>query len=190
MNILYQKDLAQILLDKLELIDPYAILAGGAPRDWYLGNPASDLDFYIHTPSLSCEAEERRLERLGFEVHRMKRKGTHYEYKDMPGIRRIYEGTLRGQVYQIIIMEEPVGSSVVKRFGTSVCMASWKGEDIITTPEFVLSHKLGVIFKQNTCHADTKHMKKMVQKFPKYIIEDIREYMVYKKVAERLERMK
>lgn len=34
MSVNKQKKLADKILDKLFLIDPYSIVAGGAPRDW------------------------------------------------------------------------------------------------------------------------------------------------------------
>ena len=43
-----QQEVAKYVLQKLEIIDPCCILAGGAPRDWDLGTPANDLDFYLY----------------------------------------------------------------------------------------------------------------------------------------------
>lgn len=40
MNIEKQKDVANIIYDRLRLADPHCILAGGAPRDWYFGKEA------------------------------------------------------------------------------------------------------------------------------------------------------
>jgi len=42
-----QRLTAQKVLDQLRLIDPAAILAGGAVRNWFMGKPAVDLDFYM-----------------------------------------------------------------------------------------------------------------------------------------------
>lgn len=46
----YQKSVADIVLSKLELLDRYCIIAGGAPRDWYLGMEATDIDVYLYYP--------------------------------------------------------------------------------------------------------------------------------------------
>lgn len=42
-----QQKIAKLLLRVFEDMDVPAVLAGGAPRDWYLGSPAKDLDFYV-----------------------------------------------------------------------------------------------------------------------------------------------
>lgn len=38
MTIEQQKATAQSVYEKLKVIDPHCVLAGGAPRDWYFGN--------------------------------------------------------------------------------------------------------------------------------------------------------
>ena len=43
MSIVKQQLTANDILSKLEIIDPYVILAGGAPRDWYFGDECRDL---------------------------------------------------------------------------------------------------------------------------------------------------
>jgi tRNA nucleotidyltransferase/poly(A) polymerase len=48
--IAWQQSVADALLARLEAIDPHCIIAGGAPRDWYLGRQAKDLDVYLYIP--------------------------------------------------------------------------------------------------------------------------------------------
>lgn len=48
--VAHQQQAANRLLDRLEIIDPTCIIAGGAPRNWFDGVPANDLDVYIHDP--------------------------------------------------------------------------------------------------------------------------------------------
>ena len=69
----HQKAVAKSVLKKLQTLDLYAVLAGGACRDWLLDKEATDLDFYMYYnpkyPSSSleevlhfqCDAEQRRL---------------------------------------------------------------------------------------------------------------------------------
>ena len=47
-SIEHQKAVAKEVLNKLKTVDIFAMLAGGACRDWYLNTEASDLDFYVH----------------------------------------------------------------------------------------------------------------------------------------------
>lgn len=49
MNIVQQKRIAKEVLDKVKVLDYWAIIAGGAARDWYFNNLANDIDiFYYH----------------------------------------------------------------------------------------------------------------------------------------------
>ena len=43
-----QKTCAHAALNMLHIVDPDSCILGGAPRDWELGNPARDLDIYLH----------------------------------------------------------------------------------------------------------------------------------------------
>ena len=61
-----QMSVAQNVLNKLEFFDPSCILAGGAPRDWYFGNLANDLDFYVYfRPDLPNWWRSNQLEKVG-----------------------------------------------------------------------------------------------------------------------------
>jgi len=48
-----QKEVANFFLNKLEMLDPNIICAGGAPRDWSLGKEASDIDIFMRFPNHS-----------------------------------------------------------------------------------------------------------------------------------------
>lgn len=51
-----QKGVAESILMKLKSLGFTAVVAGGAPRDWFLGKIASDLDFFVDNAS-SCGKE-------------------------------------------------------------------------------------------------------------------------------------
>ena len=44
----HQKAVAKSVLNKLQTLDLYVVLAGGACRDWWLDKEATDLDFYLY----------------------------------------------------------------------------------------------------------------------------------------------
>ena len=44
----HQKAVAKSVLKKLQTLDLYVVLAGGACRDWVLDKEATDLDFYLY----------------------------------------------------------------------------------------------------------------------------------------------
>jgi len=50
-----QRQSANAVLDKLRCLDSRAIIAGGAPRDWYFSKLANDIDiFYYHEQGKWC----------------------------------------------------------------------------------------------------------------------------------------
>jgi len=63
-----QKTIANTLIHKLEAVDPHVILAGGAPRSWFLGQEARDLDFYVYLPEGAACHEQRRWQSLGLKL--------------------------------------------------------------------------------------------------------------------------
>lgn len=176
MSIEHQQEVALKILNMLEGGDPYAILAGGAPRDWHFGNTANDLDFYIYLPNATYLFENRRFERLGFtgefSIKRMDwNEERSEEYKCMEHLKRICEGSYQGVPFQIMIMREPTFKSVIPKMGTSVCMAWWKGGDIKLDPLFELSHVFKTIFKKDDYTAKEKHVRKMIERYPDYKVD-------------------
>lgn len=177
MDILLQKQIATMLLHKLEGADPHAILAGGAPRDWYFEKEANDLDFYIHLPNSTNFFDDLRFKRLGFTGELSLSKMDWVtderaeEYKCMEHLKCIYEGSYQGVPFQIMIMREPLFKSVIPMMGTSVCMAWWKGGEIKLEPVFELSHIFKTIFKKDDYTAKEKHVKKMIERYPEYNVD-------------------
>lgn len=169
-NIETQKGIAEDILDRLELLDPYCILAGGAPRDWFLGKEANDLDFYVNLLPMRNEEEEATLNRLlGLVVSRLadtSRKES--EYNCMKHLKRIYEFKYKGQDCQIMVMDTPTFKSVIDHFGTSICKVWFKRGRIHPTLDFLMSLRLKCIYKQNNYNAKEKHVSKMVERFPNY----------------------
>jgi hypothetical protein len=174
LNIKKQKEIAKELLDKLEVVDPYVILAGGAPRDWYLGEKANDLDFYVHVKDEPAWASKYRLSKLGLTCTQMNKTISERVplYESMEHLRFIYEGDYKGMKYQVMFMSEHTFSSVVPKFGASVCEAYWKGGDIIVTNSFLLSHYTKTLFKKDNYTAKESHISKMLKKYPDYTVVD------------------
>lgn len=165
-KIQLQQNIAQDILHKLEIIDPTCILAGGAPRNWYLGKSANDLDFYIHS---SHQNMKSRLKTLGLQVvHMSSAKFQNSAYPDMKKIKAIFEGNIDGQEYQIMVMSESTFNCVVSKFGTSVCEAWYKHKRVNTTDSFKLSHYLKTIYVKPDYNAKVKHINKMQTYFPDY----------------------
>ena len=163
----HQKVVAKGILDKLECIDPYCILAGGAPRDWYFGNEANDLDFYIYitnhwTLNMVC----KQLDKFGIKVNNIKTgENMPISYKLHPHLRYFFD--IESEIpTQIMVMKLPTFETVVPSFPLNVCQAWWKGGNIHVTKDFLLGERFKAIFKTNQIYAnDHKYLQKILSRF-------------------------
>ena len=57
MLIRHQQAVADYFIALMRSIDPYVCVAGGAPRDWFLGKPAADIDIFYQCPTIMLECE-------------------------------------------------------------------------------------------------------------------------------------
>lgn len=172
MNIEQQKNIAKEVLGKLEILDPNCILAGGAPRDWFLGKTAKDLDFYIHLPKNNLTKYQRQLEGIGITATPLNRDGDCDIYRSMGDLFRVFEYKYKGMDVQIMVMRKSTHESVIPHMGTSVCKVWWKGGDVNPTLDFLLSIHLKMIFKKDDYNAKEKHVAKMQKYFPDFTLVD------------------
>lgn len=164
-----QKKVAKEILSKLECADPHAILAGGAPRNWYFGKEANDLDFYVYLPQTTCSYEQLRWRRLGLNIKRVPyEQREHNKYKMMPDLFRLYEGVCEGIKFQVMVMSKPTFQSVLPFFGTSICKAWWKGSEVKTTTEFLMSVFNKKVYIAEGYLETDYHITKMKDYFPDY----------------------
>lgn len=177
MYIEKQKIIAKEVLHKLEVIDPSCILAGGAPRNWFFGKEANDLDFYIHLPSETMYSTELRFKRAGLEVNHVDYKSEKWkDYGIMKHLFRIYEGDYRGQKVQVMVMDEPTFQSVVPYFGVSICKFWWKGRDVKPTNEALISIITKTLFVKDDYSAKEIHVEKQKKYFPDYKVSPYSKY--------------
>lgn len=178
MSIDKQKQIAEEVLHKLEIIDPHCILAGGAPRNWFLGKEANDLDFYIHIPSNEtlC-ATKLRFKRLGLDLNHIDYKSDAWkQYGVMEHLFRIYEGMYKEQSIQVMIMRESTFQSVVSEFGVSVCQFWWKGGKVNTTDRSLISLLEKTLFVKDDYSAKEIHVEKMVKYFPDFEVKPFSDF--------------
>lgn len=178
-----QMDVAQKVLNKLELFDPSCILAGGAPRDWYFGNLANDLDFYVYfRPDLPIGWRESQLEKVGLKGFRAKgRQDQEFpeNYKRNPHLLAVYEGIVSGEKIQVMFMDQKTFHCVVDLFPFGICQAWWKGKDYInywtkssihTSRYFDESVKHKILKLLNDLYSDSDgYIEKIRNKFPDYL---------------------
>lgn len=178
-----QKKVASEVLQKLESFDPTCILAGGAPRDWYFGNVANDLDFYVYfRPDLQRCFRDNQLEKVGLKNFRMKGKEDFdfpENYKRNPHLIAVYEGVYKKEKVQIMFMNEKTFKCVVDLFPFGICQVWWKGDDLIdywtkssihTTRHFDESVAHKILRLLNDLYADSDgYIEKIRNKFPDYL---------------------
>lgn len=172
-SIKKEQSIADAVLERLEVIDPTCILAGGAPRDWWLGTTANDLDFYLTCRGTTYEYE-KALSQLGFSVQPLRQKGYNVRariddlYGSMPGIVSVYEGKYRGKNIQIIRMAEPTFRGVVDKFAVSISKVWYKNGAIRVENEAQHSLSCGKILVAPGYTPESRYIKKMIERFPTF----------------------
>ena len=179
LNIQEQKDIGKELLEKLDLLDPCVVIAGGAARDWYLGNKVNDLDIYLsYHPNLTLGSNKRSIakalnfseefiETLGVQFDENADKST--EYVINPNVRCVYEFIYKGIMVQIINMHTELVR--VEDFCFSICQAwTTNCEDIRGTEAFFYSIKHKIAYKTGKFYSHKgRYIEKMMKKFPEYL---------------------
>lgn len=153
------------------------ILAGGAPRDWYFGRPASDLDFYMGKITTDFREEVykhcRSIDYMysqgdGNDTTLNLGVSIEGDYNCNEHIVEITEADYKGQVIQLI--EHTDMPCVLTDFVYSICQVKWTpSTGIVTTPVFDLSAKHSIIVKTGTGYANyRKYAAKIRKKFPAF----------------------
>lgn len=167
----HQKTIAAYVMKKLEIIDPNCILAGGAPRDWELGIPANDLDFYYYTHAHSAHDVLMQLNRLfgenTFKFLQCKNAGEEDQngYLSIPYVDRVLEGEIAGiKVQMIKTKDEQDTYDLIRYFDLSICQIWWKNGASYPNPNFLFSLENNVIFE--SCKSDkTVHKNKIIEQY-------------------------
>lgn len=170
MKIEDQKAVADKVYKMLQLADPDCLLAGGAPRDWYFGNEANDLDFYFCSTANTMSRTKRQLESIGFEgVTHTSSPYTSELYRCMEGLVRIWECVVDGIKVQLIQLAEPKYRwKVVDNMDISICKAYYlPSGDIKLHRDFKLTLVSNIMFLKDGYDWNHKHAMKMTERFPK-----------------------
>lgn len=195
-----QKELANLVYHSLSIVDPRCLLAGGATRNWYFGEPAKDLDFYIHTPNdRRCYEQKEIFKRLGL-IEREEAKDINYEhYERMPCLKRVWDLLLPTWNTPIQVMEidhEAIGEEelwyngrgsklpkVVDAFNNTLSYG-WSAYGITHYPEdflFSVKHKV-VGYKY-----EAPNIEKLKEKYPDFTFVPMEDFTGYKRVAKLIE---
>lgn len=169
--ITYQKDVADLVLSKMFPIDPFSIVAGGAPRDWYLGKPATDIDvFFYVSEGINMGTVDRMLKAVGIDWAVRKQGHTIPEhYKMNPMLRCVYDVNFSGVPVQIMLMRQPTFKSVLPQFPLSICHTWYKNKHVRAEKPFLRSIRHKAIYKTNVIYNNEHgYVKKILAKFPEY----------------------
>ncbi len=170
--IVWQKCVADSLLARLEAIDPHCIIAGGAPRDWYLGRLAKDLDIYLYVPQNSLLRHfKTQLAAIGItEIEQSTLSADDARYISNPLVRWVLNYEENGENIQLIVMKESTYTSVVQHFPLSICKVWYKGGKIIPySRQFTETTDRKAIVKTGTEYSsDGWYIDKIRDKFPEF----------------------
>lgn len=109
-----QKSIAVKLLRQFQQIDPFAMIAGGAPRDWDCGQLANDLDIYLRMPNHNTLAlVESVCENFGITSFKQLVSNTSEAYAKLPNLKWVFEGYYEQQKVNIMVMEQGVREGIV-----------------------------------------------------------------------------
>jgi len=178
MTIEQQKATAQSVYEKLKVIDPYCVLAGGAPRDWYFGNECNDLDFYYVSTATTINACRNQLQKVFkdveiktlSEIHESSSSGAREMsnlYRKMPSLIRVWQCKIAGMSVQFIQLAE-MGSQfkVIDHMDVSICKI-WAdvNMDIRLTEAFKKTLASKSMFLSEGYQWSDPHPQKMKQRF-------------------------
>ena len=193
----HQKAVAKSVLKKLQTLDLYAVLAGGACRDWLLDKEAADLDFYMYyNPKYPSSSLEEVLVRLfgDIDVTEVERKpndwydnleeddrkrfdkevlSNHgFRYTSDMSISNVFEFTIDDVKCQVIFKNDLVyAENLISGFCFDICQAySLNIDEIKTTHKFdkAVKHKAIQITGEFYSQKDA-YIKKIKNKFPDYL---------------------
>lgn len=181
MDIQQQRAIADSILIKLETIDPHAMLAGGAPRDWSFDHEAVDLDFYLHLTTIDVAAFHSKLFCMGLLHDQLypSELTIAENYLETSAVRWVVSSTYQEQKVQFVVMHKPVVDSVLQHFSLSICQAWYKSQVMYNTSEFLKTIEEKTI-RQLQPAFGAGYIDKILAKFPDYsfvgLSQDIEEF--------------
>lgn len=167
MIIYEEKNLASEVLKKFKVIDPAAVIAGGAPRDWYMDNKCNDIDIYLRAPMHKTDYHRKLIfSQFGFDAEAINPKDENY--KSINGLQAVYEFEYKGKIFNIMFMSDEIAPPFTQHFSCSICEIAYDGYSYIPSQRFKDSILRGEIVLADGYEGTEKHIQKMMQRFPMY----------------------
>lgn len=181
----------------MEITDPNAAIAGGAARDWYLGRPASDIDFFFYLaidPNEEFNIDEERQKCLEFvsnqfpflrDLHLLETQyNNHRDIIQNPPTTNdttyekfyVVEGTYVDdsdnfeQKLQFIVSNKEIASEVTKNFPVSISQIYYNYGEYHKTEffEWTLKNKCILLTRDGYDAGDQKYIQKIRNKFSSF----------------------
>lgn len=190
MEISTQQHIAKELIEKLELICPDVMIAGGAVSDWCRGVKARDLDVYINIPNGELNShlandwyiQKKLIPYLSTGVGWLravsltKACGGAY-YQGVNGIKDVYSVEYKGMPVEIIVCGIPV-RDMYRNFDADICRAYMARRGITILPECKQAIANKVINVQRNTRTTEKlyqrRLKKLRNKYKDYEIKEVK----------------
>ena len=160
-----QKRIADNLLELCENLDPTCIIAGGAPRDWYFGNPAKDLDVFMYfRPDLTNSSVLRLLKKnISPDLKPLPFSAEGLNYELNPNIQMVYEFKFEGINVQIVLVKKPTWG-IVEEFAFNICQAWYKNKKCNYSHDFYFAADKKIIVKTGSLYACTQAYSDRIRK--------------------------
>lgn len=145
------------------------LVAGGAPRDWDVGLPATDVDLWI-TATGATHSIIRKLTR-NYRTRML------VDNSALEGlyIKCVLDVHLHGETVQLIVVDDSSPREVISRFCCTLSEAIWKHEtdELIFSPDYLMSRQIKEYIIYDGPDENRKpseaYLKKMRSKFPDYV---------------------
>lgn len=164
--IQWQQDIATRVVKPLhQMIDHTAILAGGAPRDWYHGRPARDLDYFISADAFRVNWGKKgdNIRDLLCKVYNTGKITKLYNFGDYApkdvfeqdrtnSVLGVYESTYKGLTVQFIVCDSTF--TQLNKFSMSLSKFWWHPDKPVVIPaskSLSGEHEVSCIHNELSC---------------------------------------
>ena len=162
-----QQRVAKQVLLSLRGMFGNAEVAGGAPRDWYLGKCARDIDIYVRWRRFDVLVKERI--QIALNKPDVIKLGKDYDEVSsvVPEFMGCYYFDTQGIPFNTIFLNEDIVTNVTDHFDCNLSKIMWDGENLLYGDEFLnsLSNKQITFYR-----SAPKHEAKMREYFPEFEI--------------------
>lgn len=166
--IMLQIIAAKRMLDNLQLLCPTAVVAGGAPRDWYFGKPAKDIDCYI--TDVELQQVENLFRLAGIKIKELKKGENRGAYARDKYLEMVVDFRYMFLDFQLMLMQGKPVNRTVDSFPVSICKITYDGVHIDPSYEFKVAEAAKVLLIDPRYKLDDPYIVKIVKKFPDYEI--------------------